>query len=65
MSQPHPEEEAVAREIAEKLGYSSGVSYREIAEKASEFGKNKLAIKVSLQLMALLYFISYSTEVEN
>lgn len=48
MSQPHTEEEAVAREIADKLGYSSGVSYREIAEKASEFGKNKLAIKVSL-----------------
>ncbi|XP_066259281.1 vacuolar protein sorting-associated protein 16 homolog isoform X2 [Euwallacea similis] len=46
VGQHHDDQETVAREIAEKLGYSSGVSYREIAEKASEFGKNKLAIKL-------------------
>ncbi|XP_048516887.1 vacuolar protein sorting-associated protein 16 homolog [Dendroctonus ponderosae] len=46
VGQHQADEEIVAREIASKLGYSSGVSYREIAEKASEFGKNKLAIKL-------------------
>lgn len=46
VSQNQVEEEAVAREIGEKLGYSSGISYREIAEKAAEFGKKKLAIKL-------------------
>ncbi|KAL1505520.1 hypothetical protein ABEB36_005068 [Hypothenemus hampei] len=46
VTQSQTEEETVAREIAEKLGYSSGVSYREIAEKASDYGKNKLAIKL-------------------
>ncbi|KAF7282142.1 vacuolar protein sorting 16 [Rhynchophorus ferrugineus] len=46
VSQHQVEEEVVAREIADKLGYSSGISYKEIAEKAAEFGKKKLAIKL-------------------
>lgn len=46
MSQHQVEEEVAAREIADKLGYSSGISYKEIAEKAAEYGKKKLAIKV-------------------
>lgn len=46
VSQHHVEEETVAREIAKKLGHSSGVSYREIAEKAADYGKRKLAIKL-------------------
>lgn len=47
MSQSHLEEETVAREIAEKLGYAPGVSYSEIASTAVEFGRKKLAIKVA------------------
>ncbi|CAH2009597.1 unnamed protein product [Acanthoscelides obtectus] len=35
----------VAREIAEKLGHTSGISYSDIAATASEFGRKKLAIK--------------------
>ncbi|CAH1109343.1 unnamed protein product [Psylliodes chrysocephalus] len=46
VSQSHLEEETVAREIAEKLGYSSGISYSEIASTASEYGRKKLAIKL-------------------
>ncbi|XP_060525392.1 vacuolar protein sorting-associated protein 16 homolog isoform X2 [Cylas formicarius] len=46
VSQHHVEEEVVAREIAEKLGSAPGISYRQIAEKASEYGKKKLAIKL-------------------
>lgn len=40
------EEETIAREIADKLGYSSGISYSEIASTASECGRKKLAIKL-------------------
>lgn len=47
VSQSHLEEETVAREIADKLGYTSGISYTEIASTASEYGRKKLAIKVS------------------
>lgn len=46
VSQSHLEEETVAREIAGKLGYTSGISYSEIASTASEYGRKKLAIKV-------------------
>lgn len=46
VSQSHLEEESVAREIAEKLGYSSGISYSEIASTASAYGRRKLAIKL-------------------
>ncbi|XP_057651566.1 vacuolar protein sorting-associated protein 16 homolog [Diorhabda carinulata] len=46
VSQSHLEEESVAREIAEKLGYSSGISYSEIASTASDYGRRKLAIKL-------------------
>ncbi|CAH1261291.1 unnamed protein product [Diabrotica balteata] len=46
VSQSHLEEETVAREIADKLGYSSGISYSEIASTASEYGRKKLAIKL-------------------
>lgn len=46
VSQSQLEEETVAREIAEKLGYTSGISYSEIASTASEYGRKKLAIKL-------------------
>jgi hypothetical protein len=46
VSQSHLEEETVAREIAEKLGYTPGISYSEIASTASQFGRRKLAIKL-------------------
>ncbi|CAG9864088.1 unnamed protein product [Phyllotreta striolata] len=46
VSQSHLDEETVARDIADKLGYSSGISYSEIASTASEFGRKKLAIKL-------------------
>ncbi|KAG5894092.1 hypothetical protein JTB14_003948 [Gonioctena quinquepunctata] len=46
VSQSQLEEETVARKIAEKLGYTSGISYSEIASTASEYGRKKLAIKL-------------------
>lgn len=57
MSQSQLEEETVAREIAEKLGYTSGISYSEIASTASEYGRKKLAIKVFMG-----YFICHFTD---
>lgn len=36
----------VAREIADKLGYTPGVSYSEIAIKAADYGRKQLAIKL-------------------
>lgn len=47
VSQSHLEEETVAREIADKLGYTPGISYSEIASTSAEFGRKKLAVKVS------------------
>ncbi|EFA13302.2 Vacuolar protein sorting-associated protein 16 homolog-like Protein [Tribolium castaneum] len=46
VGQSHLEEETVAREIAEKLGNTPGISYSEIASTASQFGRKKLAIKL-------------------
>ncbi|RZC42147.1 vacuolar protein sorting-associated protein 16 -like protein, partial [Asbolus verrucosus] len=46
VSQSHLEEETVAREIADKLGYTPGISYSEIASTASQYGRKKLAIKL-------------------
>lgn len=44
--QPHLDEDACAREIADKLGYAAGVSFSEIAKTASSGGRNKLAIRL-------------------
>lgn len=49
VSQSHLEEETVAREIADKLGYTPGISYSEIASTSAEFGRKKLAVKVSFK----------------
>ncbi|VEN47400.1 unnamed protein product [Callosobruchus maculatus] len=46
VGQSQLEEETVAREIAEKLGHTSGISYSDIAATASECGRKKLAIKL-------------------
>ncbi|CAG9822683.1 unnamed protein product [Phaedon cochleariae] len=46
VSQSNLEEELVAREIAEKLGVTPGISYSEIASTASEYGRKRLAIKL-------------------
>lgn len=46
VKQSQLDREQVAREIAEKLGRSPGVSYTEIAKKAADFGRTQLAIKV-------------------
>ncbi|KAL3280278.1 hypothetical protein HHI36_017772 [Cryptolaemus montrouzieri] len=46
VSQPQLEEESVAREIADKLGYSPGISYSEVAHAAAECGRKKIAIKL-------------------
>ncbi|KAI7815095.1 vacuolar protein sorting-associated protein [Rhyzopertha dominica] len=46
VSQTHLDEEVIAREIANKLGYAPGISYSEIANTAAEFGRKKLAIKL-------------------
>ncbi|CAH0559319.1 unnamed protein product [Brassicogethes aeneus] len=46
VSQSQLEEETVAREIAEKLGYTTGISYSEIASTAADHGRKKLAIKL-------------------
>ncbi|RWS09868.1 vacuolar protein sorting-associated protein 16-like protein [Dinothrombium tinctorium] len=40
------DDEQVAREIAEKLGYTTGISYSDIACKAIDFGRTHLAIKL-------------------
>lgn len=46
VKQSQLDREQVAREIAEKLGRSPGVSYTEIAKKAADFGRTQLAIKL-------------------
>ncbi|XP_044761312.1 vacuolar protein sorting-associated protein 16 homolog [Coccinella septempunctata] len=46
VNQSQMEEETVAREIAEKLGYTPGISYSEVAYAAAECGKKKIAIKL-------------------
>lgn len=48
----------MAREIAEKLGYTSGISYSEIASTASEYGRKKLAIKVLVRTFYTVDFLS-------
>lgn len=40
------DKEQIAEEIADKLGYTPGVSYSEIAVKAADCGRKQLAIKV-------------------
>lgn len=46
VSQSHFEEETLAREIADKLGDTPGISYSEIASTASQNGRKTLAIKL-------------------
>lgn len=46
MTQPHLDNESVAREIADKLRNVPGVSYTDIALKAADNGRQALAIKV-------------------
>ncbi|KAK4881688.1 hypothetical protein RN001_005007 [Aquatica leii] len=46
VSQPQLEEESVAREIANKFGYTSGISYSDIASTAAQCGRKQLAIKL-------------------
>lgn len=58
VKQSQLDREQVAREIAEKLGRSPGVSYTEIAKKAADFGRTQLAIKVYLKT-ALFFIYNY------
>ncbi|KAK6631655.1 hypothetical protein RUM44_006184 [Polyplax serrata] len=46
VKQTHLDEEQVAIEMAEKLGYAPGVSYSVIASKAADAGRTQLAIKL-------------------
>ncbi|KAB0801758.1 hypothetical protein PPYR_03944 [Photinus pyralis] len=46
VSQPQLDEESVAREIANKFGYASGISYSDIATTAANCGRKQLAIKL-------------------
>ncbi|XP_078037953.1 vacuolar protein sorting 16 [Augochlora pura] len=46
VKQTQLDEEQIAEEIADKLGYAPGVSYSEIAEKAADSGRKQLAIKL-------------------
>jgi len=47
VTQTKQDREKVAREIANKLGKTPGVSYKDIAEKALQCGHTQLAIKVA------------------
>ncbi|KAF2892196.1 hypothetical protein ILUMI_13977 [Ignelater luminosus] len=46
VSQPHLDEETVAREIANKFGYTNGISYSDIASTAAQCGRKQLAIRL-------------------
>ncbi|KAF5305511.1 hypothetical protein FQA39_LY01602 [Lamprigera yunnana] len=46
VSQPQLDEELVAKEIATKFGYASGISYSDIANTAAQCGRIQLAIKL-------------------
>lgn len=46
VKQTHLDQEQVAVEMADKLGYAPGVSYSEIASKAADAGRTQLAIKL-------------------
>ena len=58
------DDDQLAKNIAEKLGDTPGISYTEIATKAFERGKTALAIKVlkasywlSYYILILFYFL--------
>jgi hypothetical protein len=53
VKQSNVEKEKVAKEIADKLGRTKGVSYAAIAMKASECGRPEIAIKVLLRHLKL------------
>lgn len=46
MQQDTVDDDQLAKEIAERLGDTPGISYTEIATKAFERGKTAIAIKV-------------------
>lgn len=46
VKQTHIDDEKVARDISNKLGYAPGVSYAEVANKAIEQGRVQLAIRL-------------------
>ena len=46
VKQTYIDDEQVAKDIVNKLGYAPGISYSEIANKAIEIGRNNLAIKL-------------------
>lgn len=46
VSKPNQDEEIVAKQISQKLGYDPRISYSEIAETAVNTGRKKLAIQV-------------------
>lgn len=50
MKQTQLDKEQIAEEIADKLGYAPGVSYSEIAKRATDCGRKQLAIKVNTLL---------------
>lgn len=51
MKQLKHDPDQIAREIADKLGRSAGVSYTDIAKEAIHNGKTELAIKVGLMMI--------------
>ncbi|XP_014227020.1 vacuolar protein sorting-associated protein 16 homolog [Trichogramma pretiosum] len=46
VKQTQLDKEQIAEEIADKLGYTPGVSYSEIAVRAADYGRKQLAIKL-------------------
>lgn len=48
VAQLQVDREQVAKDIADKLGTNSGVSYIDIAKQAIKYGRYKLAVKVSI-----------------
>lgn len=53
MQQSQLDHAQVAREIAEKLGRTAGVSYTDIAKKAADQGRTQLAIKVNTYISSI------------
>lgn len=47
VAQAKQDREQVARDIASKLGKAPGISYKEIALRANNYGHTQLAIRVS------------------
>lgn len=56
VQQKYESDEAIAHAISQKLGDTPGVSYSEIACKATECGRDELAIKVQFNQFLLFFF---------